>query len=448
MNRYISLVSSFTYNFTILRHRRCIATSSIKRLTSPKEYFFTLKTLISASKDRIVLSALYVGSEHFEQDLLQTINDALSDNSRSNLSVTIILDHSRATRKNSSVAFLSPLVHKYFPRFQIWLYQMPILRFMKWPMSHILPNVVKETMAVYHVKYCLVDDVVILSGANLSKEYFSSRQDRYFVFRSDGHQTPLVRFLEDFSSVLGEHCHQVRSDGTIDPPKNRDHASLADALHRLSQNTCILDRSRTLMAPLIQHKSIFVDQCDRDISRLFNHKQATFVVSSPYPSFQENFIKNLVENCKKVVFIVPSLSAHGFSQGRGVKALIPKLHEESFRQAMNICLAHMNPSDLELRRYDKDGWTYHAKGIWMKSDDGSTATYIGSSNLGQRSSLRDFELGFILSTDDQSVKEILDSEVRDLTSHSQLDSVNLIDNNNDRTNVFIRGIAYIFKSYL
>jgi CDP-diacylglycerol--glycerol-3-phosphate 3-phosphatidyltransferase len=52
--------------------------------------------------------------------------------------------------------------------------------------------------------------------------------------------------------------------------------------------------------------------------------------------------------------------------------------------------------------YDRDGWTFHSKGIWAQA--GSTLlTFIGSSNYSRRSLNRDAEMNLLLLTQDQTL---------------------------------------------
>lgn len=80
-----------------------------------------------------------------------------------------------------------------------------------------------------------------------------------------------------------------------------------------------------------------------------------------------------------------------------------------------------NPSGIQLREWRRDGWTYHAKGIWAfqeQSDtkDGAapTVTVAGSSNFSTRSATLDTELGFFMYTNSLRLRELLQQEVHSL----------------------------------
>ncbi|CAJ0570714.1 unnamed protein product, partial [Mesorhabditis spiculigera] len=58
---------------------------------------------------------------------------------------------------------------------------------------------------------------------------------------------------------------------------------------------------------------------------------------------------------------------------------------------------------IDLREYKRPGWTFHAKGLWMR-DEGVAATLIGSSNYGYRSVHRDLEAQVLLVTKNEKLK--------------------------------------------
>ena len=80
-------------------------------------------------------------------------------------------------------------------------------------------------------------------------------------------------------------------------------------------------------------------------------------------------------------------------------------------------------------KYQRPGSTFHVKGVWVevskeptedttkvdqkvyKAEDLTALSYIGSSNLGERSWKRDMELGFILVTHNARLRRSLRDEV-------------------------------------
>ncbi len=40
---------------------------------------------------------------------------------------------------------------------------------------------IRETLGTFHFKSVIFDDTILLTGANLSEDYFTNRKDRYIV---------------------------------------------------------------------------------------------------------------------------------------------------------------------------------------------------------------------------------------------------------------------------
>ena len=58
---------------------------------------------------------------------------------------------------------------------RVSLYHTPLLR---GALKALVPQRYNETLGLQHTKIFVFDDSVILSGANLSSDYFTNRQDR------------------------------------------------------------------------------------------------------------------------------------------------------------------------------------------------------------------------------------------------------------------------------
>ena len=71
---------------------------------------------------------------------------------------------------------------------------------------------------------------------------------------------------------------------------------------------------------------------------------------------------------------------------------------------------------LRVRRYQRPGWTYHAKGLWLGAPP--LLSVVGSSNFGERSVRRDLELSFTLVTTDASLRAELQAELDALRDHA------------------------------
>ena len=66
-------------------------------------------------------------------------------------------------------------------------------------LKSILPGKFNETIGVQHTKICIFDDDVCISGANLSNDYFSQRQDRYILIKD---VPKLANYFEDLVDTI------------------------------------------------------------------------------------------------------------------------------------------------------------------------------------------------------------------------------------------------------
>ncbi len=60
----------------------------------------------------------------------------------------------------------------------------------------------------------------------------------------------------------------------------------------------------------------------------------------------------------------------------------------------------------------KDGWTYHAKGLWvsLNGEEEPSISVVGSSNYTKRSYSLDLEVGALIVTSDEGLKKRLKEE--------------------------------------
>jgi CDP-diacylglycerol--glycerol-3-phosphate 3-phosphatidyltransferase len=100
------------------------------------------------------------------------------------LHVSILIDALRGTREaplDCAASLLVSLVQKFPDRVDVRMYHTPNFRGLK---KRLVPQRFNEGWGLQHIKLYGADDEVILSGANLSRDYFTNRQDRYHVFKS------------------------------------------------------------------------------------------------------------------------------------------------------------------------------------------------------------------------------------------------------------------------
>lgn len=143
------------------------------------------QTKILQAKSRIFISTLYVGKE--ERELVWYLGRALAR--RPELQLTVLMDAMRATRETlpeiSGASLFAPLAAMFPNQVDIRLYATPMLRPNSFA-SKMLGKRFNEGFGLQHMKIYGFDDDVIISGANLSRDYFMRRKDRYMVIREHG----------------------------------------------------------------------------------------------------------------------------------------------------------------------------------------------------------------------------------------------------------------------
>ena len=77
----------------------------------------------------------------------------------------------------------------------------------------------REIFGVHHIKAHVFDDNVLITGANLSEDYFTDRQDRCMVIQDCA---PLAHYLDDLINLLADHSFLINDSGDLKPmtPEN------------------------------------------------------------------------------------------------------------------------------------------------------------------------------------------------------------------------------------
>lgn len=185
-----------------------VKASCIRILNEPSDFYNCLLSKCQEAKRRITLASLYIGTEEPETELVQAIQNNLNS-SQGRLKINILLDFTRGTRgAKDSKSVLLPLLQKHRTSVNLSLYHTPLLRGLT---RKLIPPRWNELMGLQHMKVYLIDDTVIMSGANLSKNYFTNRQDRYIMIQDEA----LADFYDEFISRVQQFSLQVNADDTI-----------------------------------------------------------------------------------------------------------------------------------------------------------------------------------------------------------------------------------------
>lgn len=200
-----------------------ICGDDVSVLATPPDFFAELLARIAAARHDIVVSALYIGdgplSQRFVAALETKVRERLQLPADGPLTITVLLDYNRMHHAKNLVTVQSLLelaenissnsnmilaeVACQLVSVRLFLYDTPSL-LSRWlaPFGRA-----KEVIGVQHTKLFLFDESdALLTGANLSDDYFTTRMDRYFVVRR---APALVFWCRELTLTLCRLSHPV-----------------------------------------------------------------------------------------------------------------------------------------------------------------------------------------------------------------------------------------------
>lgn len=144
-------------------------------------------------------------------------------------------------------------------------------------------------------------------------------------------------------------------------------------------------------------------------------------LSSAYFNFTSEYTSSVLNSkCNSIQVVTSSPRCNGFFGSQGSSRFIPNIYSLMERIFFNKIQESKRSNDIQILEYKRDdGWTYHAKGLWLLDQDKVPITMIGSSNFGQRSVDRDVESQVILITQDSQLQKDLHKEQLNIESQSQ-----------------------------
>ena len=120
----------------------------------------------------------------------------------------------RGTRLNneseSSLEMVKPLRLNHFRKpVRLGFWHNPDTGVLKGKMSS---SPYREIFGVHHMKLHVFDDNLLVTGANLSEDYFTDRQDRCMIFMNC---QPLADYADDLIQVLTDCSYNVNDSGDL-----------------------------------------------------------------------------------------------------------------------------------------------------------------------------------------------------------------------------------------
>ncbi|KFA63110.1 hypothetical protein S40285_05888 [Stachybotrys chlorohalonatus IBT 40285] len=427
----------------------------IRIIRTPAAFYETLKRApknqerIRTAQHRIFLSTLYIGKSELE--LIEALREALRRNPH--LQVSILTDALRGTREApapTTASLLAPLVDEFGPdRVEIRMYHTPNLTGLR---KKYVPTRINEGWGLQHMKLYGVDDEIIMSGANLSNDYFTNRQDRYHLFSSEHVTEHFWRIHQAVSSFsfLVEPSDEPAGFTLTWPASNSAPSPLEHPQAFIERTTSTLqpllsapatakplpeDLSDTRVYMLGQMSQVMKPDTSTElpvITRILETLAApayrgsswTFTAGyfNPAPSLT-SLLLNTASTNNTVITAAPE--ANGFYKSKGVSGLLPDAYvllARRFLRAVDAGGAHIALKEWRCGTVNQPGgWTYHAKGLWvtMPGDEHPALSVIGSSNYTKRSYSLDLEVGALIVTRNEDLKRRLGEEQSWLQEHAK-----------------------------
>lgn len=425
---------------------------------SPTDFHSILCERIQKASRRIYLASLYVGpavdphAYRQEGQLLCSLGKATAQNQ--NLNIKILLDKSRGLRPvpipnseesdtiTSAEACQQALLGRFNGQAKLQGKRNPKGE-EEWPAAHgavylhsvlsplwqkILPNPLDEVAGVFHIKVYIIDDELILSGANLSQEYFTDRHDRYLHIIKGGNG--LVDWYAELVDVLCEYSEKYRGkDVPLERGKPKKH--LINAVKELLEARPgdqmefnledMKDGIVAMACPSFQapkhygahyrsDTNMVVDLLTRTSDKENEHRPKFGLrLASAYLNLTSLFQKA----CQSVDYLhclTAGYISHGFrpkkKAGNKGKTWIPAVFDTLARQTAK-------QDGVNVWYYTRPDWTYHAKGLWLScmpntsnelnqcdarfsAQEDLVCVTHGSGNNGERSQFRDMESNLFL----------------------------------------------------
>lgn len=384
-----------------------VAEDNVTFLRSPREFYDTLLQLTKSAQQQISWSSLYLGCSELEQDLVQALMIAAA---KPTVRCNLLFDASRGLRGERSTATMLSQVAEFHP-------QSVNVNFLLMPQLHgtlrkVLPPRWVEGAAVSHMKVYAVDDCVIISGANLSQDYFSNREDRYVVFRNS---PGLARWCHDLLDELQPLALPLDTNTSRWHPRpwctsksasDNWKADIAALMHRMSVSDVCADAASASDAaatvqvfPRFQLHDVGVQDDENSFLSLLsslgtapNSGQSSASsdveahIATGYfnlPAHYQSAVVNAsTQHPLHVLTAAPQ--ANGFYGARGIAGALPMAYSEIERSFLSQCDRHPD-AHVQMYEYSVPQRTFHAKGVWLlphkDSQTGASAAESGSQRI-------------------------------------------------------------------
>ena len=321
----------------------------------------------------------------------------MADVSRPELRTTVLLDHLRGFRGSpNSYTLLKDLIDN---RFSAYFYHTPNLRGL---LRCVAPSRFNEIMGLQHMKIYLFDDSFIISGlvlplvyvcylyrllyfinrANLSRDYFTNRQDRYMKFSNC---PQLADFMATLVETVSSFSFKARANCSTESPvaaKNPLTSKRASKAFRTTFRSVMAGLTSpstpsaqevqsgnhldTVVYPLLQMGQYGISQdaiVTRRILAQLREEEKLFLTSG-YFNLPPEYIQAILSSKGQCSVLGASPQANGFYGAKGVAKHVPSMYIHFAQEFLESIMKHGCEGRVKYSEYFRNGWTFHGKGLF------------------------------------------------------------------------------------
>lgn len=309
----------------------------------------------------------------------------------------------------------------------------------------ILPKRINEGWGLQHMKLYGVDDEIIMSGANLSDDYFTNRQDRYHLISSK-------EITDFFAKVHKTVCSiSYRVTPSSDAPGGfiLDWPTTNAQPEPLANPKAYMEKATKLLAPLLKPSCLKSNNSSPTDTQIYPLMQLTPLLkpdtSTELPAMSSILSKLaspafsgskwtftagyfnmtpwlrdllLASSPSSATVVAASPWANGFYGSKGVSGMLPAAYTYLGKTFLDSVTKAGLSDQIKLKEWRRGtvnqpgGWTYHAKGLWitLPKEAGPAISIVGSSNYTKRSYSLDLEANVAIVTRNQGLMKRLAEE--------------------------------------
>lgn len=393
--------------------RFALEADTITTLFSAEQFRQRLLAVISAARQRIYLSALYLEQDEAGKEILAAIHASKQINPQ--LDVRIMVDWHRAQRGRIGENHDSCNAAWYRETSQQHPVELPI---------YGVPVQTRELFGVLHLKGFVIDDQVLYSGASLNNVYLHKKDkyrfDRYHLIRNAALANSMASFMQQYffnDEAVFRLDKPVPSTRSIRKEIRAFRSRLEQAAYTLPvAQTQQHGLGVTPLAGLGKGNPL-----NKLILQLISQTQQQLVICTPYFNFPMALVRAINRALRrgvKVSIIIGDKTANDFfipeSEPFKLIGALPYLYEMNLRRFAKRHQRQIEQGQLNLQLWKESDNSYHLKGMWCDH----THILLTGNNMNPRAFRLDMENALLIHDPEQQLHGQSQKEQQHILQHT------------------------------